>query len=464
MTSHTRLQTPVAAVAALMSVTATVLALGLHGPARAAQEPLPAATAAVQTAPADAAHEELFAAIARGDAAGAKAALEKGADPNGVLTGRYDNMPPLHLSVYLGHREIAEALLIKGADPKRTGPEGVPLLGLAVYNHHAALRATEQARAMQAALGADLARSQEDALKNLEAAQKALEQQSGAASGRRKGLLGGLGKAVGGAVRGGLGNLAMAAATGGGSLLSQSLFKQASAGLGRQFLGKALGSGPLGAFAQAALRGNPLGGASALEALAAGHGKGLGDPAQWVNLVQSAAAGDPGALVGLQSLNPGASAEDRTAWGNFLAAAQGGRVEEVKKMLADGSVQGYVTQVQSSFADAMTQMEAEMRARAAAYTAAPADPQAEAALMRLLIEKGAVLDTADSMGVTPLMWAAQAGRADLLALLLEKGADIHRKDGNGFTALDWAGMGTDPAAAEKAVALLKKAGAKSGGA
>lgn len=48
--------------------------------------------------------------------------------------------------------------------------------------------------------------------------------------------------------------------------------------------------------------------------------------------------------------------------------------------------------------------------------------------MRLLLEKGAELETKDNSGQTPLPWAAQSGHEDAVRLLLERGAELERKD------------------------------------
>ncbi|HVK05686.1 MAG TPA: ankyrin repeat domain-containing protein [Armatimonadaceae bacterium] len=437
---------------------ACLLAL-LPGVALAQQETPPSAAPAAPIAatvpdPRAALHQ----AIARGDAAAAKAVLDAGADPNAVIAGQFQDLPPLHFALYLGHREIVDALLAKGADVKKAGPQGYPLLTFAVYNHRESMRQMERGLAMQKEMAGQLAAAQADALKGLEDAQKALA----AASQPRRGgggLFGMLGNVFGG---GGIGNLALAAATGGTSLIGQGLLQKVGANLGGQLIGKALGrNNPLGAFAQAALSGNPLGGATALEALAS-NPKMLGDAGQLVGLVQSAAKGDPSSLAGMRNLLPNAGAGEKAAWGNFLSAAESGRVDDVKKLLASGEIQGHLSQMQSSVTGALQQVETEMRARDASFVAAPADPKAEAELMRLLIEKGADVNGRNAEGITPLMYSALAGRAELAALLVEKGADVNAKDTNGLTALDWAETSIDEALSEPVVTILKKAGGKSG--
>ena len=45
------------------------------------------------------------------------------------------------------------------------------------------------------------------------------------------------------------------------------------------------------------------------------------------------------------------------------------------------------------------------------------------AVVKLLLEKGAELETKDSDGQTPLSWAAEDGHDAVVKLLLEKGAE-----------------------------------------
>ena len=49
--------------------------------------------------------------------------------------------------------------------------------------------------------------------------------------------------------------------------------------------------------------------------------------------------------------------------------------------------------------------------------------------MKLLLEKGADLESKDRYGRTPLWWAAATGHEAVVKLLLEKGADHESKEG-----------------------------------
>ena len=50
------------------------------------------------------------------------------------------------------------------------------------------------------------------------------------------------------------------------------------------------------------------------------------------------------------------------------------------------------------------------------------------AVVKLLLEKGAELETKDKYGQTPLSYAAESGHEAVVKLLLEKGAELESKD------------------------------------
>jgi hypothetical protein len=443
----------------------------------ASQDATPAP--AVQ-APADA-NSALIFAVAHDDLEGVKAALAKGADPNTNGSADYDSLPPLHMAVYLGHKEIVAALLDKGADPKKPGVEGYPILDFVVMNHHAMLRQAEQMKQVEAKMTALFGQQAE--LMKQQAAQFAAAGVPSPAPRRGGGLFGGM---LGGIFKGGLGNVAMAVATGGTSALAQGVLKQVGANVGKQLIGKALGNSPLGNFAQAVLSGNPLSGATALESLGVGGVGSLKDPSSWVNLVQAASKGNSGAVAGLANLAPAAGVGgDRAAWTGFLNAAQGGRVDEVKAMMASGKVEGFLKQAQDGMKDALGSIQREAQERNAKYIAAPEDAANDVAIVKLLLAKGAEVDARDpNMKATALMFAAHEGRADIAEALVAGGANVNAKDDNDMTPLEYcgttmeamlaqmnaAGKGGDDVdpedAQEKAAkanpvyAVLKKAGAK----
>jgi ankyrin repeat protein len=72
--------------------------------------------------------------------------------------------------------------------------------------------------------------------------------------------------------------------------------------------------------------------------------------------------------------------------------------------------------------------------------------------VKKFIEYGADVNQS-SDGVTPLMLAARFNHVEIVKLLLEKGASIETKDEKGYTAIEYAKMSKATAALE----LLKKA-------
>ncbi|KFA80114.1 hypothetical protein S40288_04664 [Stachybotrys chartarum IBT 40288] len=60
------------------------------------------------------------------------------------------------------------------------------------------------------------------------------------------------------------------------------------------------------------------------------------------------------------------------------------------------------------------------------------------ALVQLLLNSGAEIESKDEMGQTPLSWAAIAGNKATIQLLLDNGAEIDARDERGQTPLSWA--------------------------
>ncbi|KAK5635619.1 hypothetical protein RRF57_011331 [Xylaria bambusicola] len=52
-------------------------------------------------------------------------------------------------------------------------------------------------------------------------------------------------------------------------------------------------------------------------------------------------------------------------------------------------------------------------------------------IVQLLVEKGADIESKDSIGRTPLLWAAEEGHQEIVQLLVEKGADVNSKSTSG---------------------------------
>jgi ankyrin repeat protein len=78
-------------------------------------------------------------------------------------------------------------------------------------------------------------------------------------------------------------------------------------------------------------------------------------------------------------------------------------------------------------------------------------------LAKALLDHGADIAAAGGpAGATPLMAAATAGRADLIRLLIDRGAGVNTTDGNGETALQKA----QKAGQQQAVDLLRQRGGR----
>ncbi|KAK4078540.1 uncharacterized protein Triagg1_2871 [Trichoderma aggressivum f. europaeum] len=60
------------------------------------------------------------------------------------------------------------------------------------------------------------------------------------------------------------------------------------------------------------------------------------------------------------------------------------------------------------------------------------------AILRLLLDKGTNIDSRDNYGRTPLLYATSVGYMDIVQSLLDKGADLNLRDKNGMTPLSLA--------------------------
>ena len=100
----------------------------------------------------------------------------------------------------------------------------------------------------------------------------------------------------------------------------------------------------------------------------------------------------------------------------LLTAAQSGRVEEIRRLIASGA-----------------DVNARDRSRfKTPLMKAAAGGQGEAA--RTLIHAGAQVDARDGGGRTALIHASRAGHTELIQLLLQAGADVNARDDSGDTA------------------------------
>lgn len=119
-------------------------------------------------------------------------------------------------------------------------------------------------------------------------------------------------------------------------------------------------------------------------------------------------------------------------------AAMRGKIDPVKKLLADGAK---VDVRQERFQGTPLQYAAN---------------HGHVEIVQLLIKSGAKVDARDTQGRTPLMWAADSGRPDVIRELLKAKADIRAVDNHGSTALHFAALSKKKEAAQ----LLVDSGAK----
>ncbi len=108
----------------------------------------------------------------------------------------------------------------------------------------------------------------------------------------------------------------------------------------------------------------------------------------------------------------------------LMVAAQAGQEAAVKSLVAGGADVNYRS---PSAGDAATALQAAV--------AAPNFRPEHLRIMQYLLQKGADPKGKSASGHSPLLSAADFGRADAAALLLEKGADVNESDGRGYFPL-----------------------------
>lgn len=160
-----------------------------------------------------------------------------------------------------------------------------------------------------------------------------------------------------------------------------------------------------------------------------------------------------------------AAADDRPASTRFAVAIERGDVEAIKALLDEGNKpdthidygENWITPLMKAAWDGEKEI-VEVLLAAGADVNAQAPGWGETALgqavsrdhveiARLLVEKGAKLESRNKQGFTPLIQAAAAGKLEMVTLLLEKKANPNAEDDVGFTPLKYAvAAGSEPVA------------------
>jgi ankyrin repeat protein len=78
------------------------------------------------------------------------------------------------------------------------------------------------------------------------------------------------------------------------------------------------------------------------------------------------------------------------------------------------------------------------------------------AVVKLLVEAGANLETADAFGMTPLAHAAYMTKPDVVEYLISKGANVHASDKQGRSITDLAALGEASSARDRVITLLQQ--------
>ena len=66
------------------------------------------------------------------------------------------------------------------------------------------------------------------------------------------------------------------------------------------------------------------------------------------------------------------------------------------------------------------------------------DEEDQEAVLKLLLDKNANVESSDKDGRTPLSWAAEKSHVAIVKLLLDKNANVKSEDKDGRTPLSWA--------------------------
>jgi len=134
----------------------------------------------------------------------------------------------------------------------------------------------------------------------------------------------------------------------------------------------------------------------------------------------------------------------------LLAATEANDLPAVHRLLHDGANPNYYYDTSESASEYLSRLLAGKRA--ARPVIMPSAYHGRVAIVTTLLDSGADVNSIESDGSTPLMWAAQQGHTDLVKVLLARGAKVRTRDRDGRTALMRAIWSGNPATVE---ALLR---------
>jgi ankyrin repeat protein len=142
-------------------------------------------------------------------------------------------------------------------------------------------------------------------------------------------------------------------------------------------------------------------------------------------MFNAARDGDLATLTRMLSGGADANIADPDGWTPLMLAAMNGNVEAVRLLLAHSADPNFG--------------EANQGPPLAVAAMTPFVPVGdENAILRLMIDKGAIVDIPNGAGMTPLMYAAREGNPKRIAFLLLRGADVNHRDARKWTPLRFA--------------------------
>jgi len=144
--------------------------------------------------------------------------------------------------------------------------------------------------------------------------------------------------------------------------------------------------------------------------------------------MQAAGKGDQAAMVKERDNGAIINAQDETGWTALMLAAEQCHEPAVRQLL----------DWKAAFNLKDNRGDDALMGAASAYCFEPSTRKAQAEIIKLLIARGADPDSANNLGLTPLMVVSTHGNEEAARVLIEAGARLDSRDGNGKTPLDHA--------------------------